>query len=80
MLATLDLPLWVVKDLNGAIDNFLWDGKRAKIRHRVLMNEYKNGGLKLIDVELKKMALRVKVVKKYLYNCIHSSKIGRAHV
>ena len=69
VLATLDLPLWVVKDLNRAIDHFLWDGKQAKIKHRVLMNEYKNGGLKLIDVEVKKRALRVKLVKKYLYNC-----------
>ena len=67
VLSTLDLPLWVVKDLNGAVNNFLWDGKPAKIAHKVLTNGYEDGGLKLIDVEVKKRALRVKTIKKYLY-------------
>ena len=67
VLSTLDLPLWVVKDLNGAVNHFLWNGKPAKIAHKVLMNGYEDGGLKLIDVEMKKRALRVKTIKKYLF-------------
>lgn len=67
VLSALDLPMWVVKEINRAIDIFLWDGKQAKIRHKVLTNGYKDGGLKLIDVEVKKRALRVKTIKKYLF-------------
>ena len=67
VLSTLDLPLWVVKDLNKAVNNFLWDGRPGKIAHGVLINGYKDGGLKLLDVEVKKKALRVKMIKKYLY-------------
>ncbi|XP_059907736.1 uncharacterized protein LOC132457503 isoform X1 [Gadus macrocephalus] len=67
VLSTLDLPLWVVKDLNGAVKIFLWDGKPAKIAHKALTNGDEDGGLKLIDVEVKKRALRVKTIKKYLF-------------
>ena len=28
---------------------FIWYGKRDKIKRSMLMNEYKNGGLKMID-------------------------------
>ena len=31
--------------------NFIWYGKRDKIKRSMLMNDYKNGGLKLIDAK-----------------------------
>ena len=33
--------------------NFIWQGKKAKIKHSTLCNEYENGGLKNVDLRNK---------------------------
>lgn len=48
------------------INDFMWGGKGVKIARKTLIVSYKEGGLKLIDLEVKKKAIRVKTVKKYL--------------
>ena len=37
------------KKLNTMFYKFIWYGKRDKIKRSMLMNDYKNGGLKMID-------------------------------
>ncbi len=70
VLNALDLPEWVIKEMNQAVTNFLWDGKAVRIAHNTLIGEYKDGGLKLIDLNVKKRAIRVKTVMKYLFDKI----------
>ena len=39
----------VFKTLNTMFYNFIWYGKRDQIKRSMLINEYTNGGLKMID-------------------------------
>ena len=40
------------------IINFLWEGKRPKIRYEMLIQDHSKLGLKLVDLEIKDMALK----------------------
>ena len=62
----IDMPEWVHKELNNIINNYIWDGKPARIAHITLIGKY--GGLKLVDLHIKKKAIRIKTVKKYLHD------------
>lgn len=39
-----------------------------RISKRVLIADTKEGGLKLVDLKVRREALRLKIVKKYLYS------------
>ena len=40
------------------ICDFLWNGKKAKIRYAKLIQDYGRGGLKLVDIEAKNISLK----------------------
>ena len=63
----LDMPQWVLNEINAIVKAFLWKGKGVRIAHKTLIGEKNEGGLKLMDIETKKKAIRIKVIKKYLY-------------
>jgi len=67
-LSVLDMPEWVLKEANSIIVDFLWNGKNVRISKKVLIADKKEGGLNLMDLNVRREALRLKVVKKYLYN------------
>lgn len=68
VLNVLDMPEWVTKEVKQLVSDFLWGGKGVKIAHQTLIGEYSDGGLKLIDLNIKKKAIRIKTVWKYLYD------------
>lgn len=66
IMGAVDLPQWVLNEMTEILNDFVWGGKGAKIAKKTLMAGYKEGGLKLIDLEVKKKAIRVKTMKKFL--------------
>ena len=54
-----------LKEIHQLLYNFLWDGRGNKIKS-VILNEYKDGGLKMLDIRSFNHALKSKWVKKYL--------------
>ena len=70
VLNLTNLPNWVVPKLKNAILDFIWSGKRHKIKYSVLISPLEGGGLGLLDVERMKYALRCKFIKK-LFNVEH---------
>lgn len=46
--------------------NFVWDGKGDKVKHNIMINDYENGGLRMIDIKIFNKALKSSWVKKYL--------------
>ena len=66
VMGALDIPEWVLKEINRVVSDFLWRGKGVRISHQTLMAGYKKGGLKLVDIETKKKAIRIKTVIKYV--------------
>ena len=55
-----------LKEIHQLLYNFLWDGRGDKIKRSVILNEYKDGGLKMLDIQSFNCALKSKWVKKYL--------------
>ena len=66
VMNVMDVPEKVMKEVEGMVNNFLWEGKGVRIAREVLENEYEDGGLKLVNLEVKKKALRIKMMVKYL--------------
>jgi hypothetical protein len=48
--AVLDVPTEIVKDVNRLIYNFVWN-KTERIKRKTLINDYENGGIKMVDIE-----------------------------
>lgn len=66
VLGVCELPQWALNSLNAEISSFLWRGKGNSIAHRVLIANKREGGLGLIDISVKKEALRAKIVRNFL--------------
>ena len=47
------------------ITDFIWNGKQPKIRYSRLIQDYKNGGLKLVDLESKDLALKASWITRW---------------
>ena len=55
----LHFPRWVIKRINEAIWNFLYDGKKDLISRKQAKLPHKKGGLNIIDIEKKARALKL---------------------
>ena len=53
-------------DLQSMHKDFIWDGKRAKIKHCTLIGDYTDGGLKDVDLVSKFTSLKFIWIKKML--------------
>ncbi|MCP3887294.1 MAG: hypothetical protein GY702_00255, partial [Desulfobulbaceae bacterium] len=62
----LEIPDNIVKKINKIIYTFLW-GKVDKIERNVLINDYENGGLRMIDIESHFMSLKAAWIPR-IYN------------
>ena len=50
ILSPLQTNDQAIRKINNAFYLFLWDGKPDKIKRNIMINEYNNGGLKMIDL------------------------------
>ena len=55
-----------IGEVNTLFFKFLWDGKGDKIKRDIMISDYEDGGLKMIDIRLFTQALKLSWVKKYL--------------
>ena len=46
--------------------NFLWNDKGDKIKRKVMINDYSERGLKMIDIAFFNRSLKATWIKKYL--------------
>ena len=56
----------VIKEINGRFYNFLWNDKGDKIKRNIRINDYPEGGLKMIDIDSFNRSLKAVWIKKYL--------------
>ena len=69
------VPKTVVFELKEIQNEFPWSNKKSKIKHSTLCNDYKNEGLKNVDIELKIISLKCSWICR-LYNEVdHDWKI-----
>jgi len=55
-----------IKEINVMSYNFLWNDKGDKIKRKVMINDYSEGGLKMIDIASFNRSLKATWIKKYL--------------
>ena len=53
--------------------SFLWDNMGDKIKRSVMINDYKNGGLKMVDIASFTKSLKTAWIKK----CLDDSNCGK---
>ena len=58
----------VLNEINNLLYNFLWKGKGDKIKRKVMINDFRDGGLKMIDLISFNKSLKTTWIKKYLDN------------
>ena len=64
----------VVEEICKMQKDFIWRGKRPKIKHSTLIGNFENGGLKDIDIESKLKALKLSWIKRLLDSNFHPWK------
>ena len=81
-ISTVIHLLLITKLRNNTIDltykiqkNFLWQGKKAKIKPSTLCNVYENGGLKNVDFRNKILSIACSWVKRLFENDFHDWKV-----
>ena len=54
-----NIPERMIRDLEGEIRKFIWNGKKAKIALKTLQGDKSTGGLRLVDLRAKEIAIKV---------------------
>ena len=55
--------------------NFIWQGRKAKIKHSTLCNGYENGGLTNVDLRSKVSSIQCSWVKRLFEDDFHDWKV-----
>ena len=55
-----------IKEINVMFYNFLWNDKGDKIKRKVMINDYSEGRLKMIDIASFNRSLKATWIKRYL--------------
>ena len=55
-----------IKEINTIFCKFLWNDKGDKIKRKIMINNYSEGGLKMIDIASFNKSLRATWIQKYL--------------
>ena len=71
ILSPLPTKHAALDEINNMFYDFLWSGRGDKIKRDVMMSDYKNGGLRMIDIKSFNKPLKSTWVKKYLDNDNH---------
>ena len=66
MLSSLPTNHQVLDEINNIFYKFLWDGKKGdQIKRSIMISDYENGGLRMLDLNSFNKALKLSWVKKY---------------
>ena len=69
------VPKSIIEELDEIQKKFLWSNKKYKIKHVTLCNDYKYGGSKNVDINLKFVLLKCSRIHRLCNECHHDWKI-----
>jgi len=72
--AAIEFPDKYVKEINYIIFDFIWNGKKPKLKREILLKRYELGGINVPDFSIMLKTSSVKWVKKYDNGQEHSWK------
>ena len=64
--SNIDVPKEIIGKVQSRLFKFLWKNKRDKIKRTSLYQDYKDGGLRMIDIETMVKALRLAWIPRLL--------------
>ena len=64
--SVLHVPEFVIKEIEDLIYTFLWNGKQHKVKKKVIIQSYEDGGCKMVDVHEFFKVQKIKWVQKAL--------------
>ena len=64
LYSVLLIPKTVLNELNQIIYNFIWDGKKEKIKRKTMIRPYHTGGLNVLDIENHAKTMLIKWIIK----------------
>ena len=73
------VPKSITDELKITQKSFLWGKKKSKIKHQTLCNDFKDGGLKNVDIEHKIESLKCSSIKRLYDENFHEWKIIPIH-
>ena len=74
-IATMKVPSKLILDELDVIQKeFIWDSKRLKIKHSILIADYSEEGYKNVDIKSKIMSLKLIWIKRLLDDNFHTWK------
>ena len=66
-LSTLPIPCSrVLKEIKTLLFQFLWDNKNDKVKRTVIVNDYIDGGLKMVDIDCFVKANKISWIFRYI--------------
>lgn len=65
-MTSLQSKEFIIKEINKLFYEFVWDGRGDKIKRKVMINDFNDGGLRMLDIESFNKALKCSWIKKYL--------------
>ena len=74
------IPHQVVKELETIQKSFLWKDSTPKIRHETTCKDYKDGGLKNVDISYKIVSLQCSWIRRLYDNNFHEWKLIPLHL
>ena len=66
ILSPLPTEYYILNEINKAFFNFLWNGKGDKIKRDIMIGDYSQGGVRMIDIQSFNKALKTMWVIKYI--------------
>ena len=66
LLSPMPSNYHAINEINTLFYQFLWNGKGDKIKRKIMINDYCEGGLKMIDLVSFNKSLKTTWIKKYL--------------
>ena len=66
ILSPLQTKHHAINEINKLFFKFLWNDKGDKIKRKVMINDYSEGGLKMIDITSFNKSLKATWIKKFL--------------
>ena len=74
------IPNLIIQELNKIQKEFIWKTHNPKIKHGTLCKNYKNGGLKNVDIMCKVVILQCSWIKLLYDNNSHNWKVIPLHM
>ena len=66
LASAVSIPDHVIKTVNMLLYEFVWKGKRDKVKRDVIIQNYDRGGLNMVDLKMVDLSSKLMWVKEYL--------------